>query len=551
MQHEGTVPEHRYSAALTVAPLDVAGVDEEMPRSAKKVVKSHPESAFKSNLGEAFKVSDGAVVGGLEGVHSHKKVGFKGCGNDGAGLALTDGSLTTKDMPAERRRNNLEPASSLTALFQENDQSPTKSQASRSTAASSIRGNLDFGPDAVSLPKELSSPDYVNNFNARARGGEWLQKGHVNLAVAGPRLTQQVQERRAKLKNLARNVGTADVDYSTFLTGVQQVGLIMGDEDSRRLWVAAGGVLGKQGEVTGEIHLQRFLDSLEKIDISEREFGKKSMSQQGYLPHMMSSLSKGFAVDAQSSSYNEYNAEKIGSMRRATVNSRPPDTPGFLEFTGAAPSVPPDNVSSTGPSSKGSPYKGSPGRWTKIEETVRAGLKNSSKVLHSAFGVTSWDSEGHKLSFKQLKGALNSCGFPMSDSDFEHMWRRLDKGCLGQVGYADMIKSFEVYTSESGRGLPHLPQQHNGDEEHIPAPSASQQQRREDRVTLSQLQHNPDALHRVRRAVGARKLREEEFRRVITDAGIILSHADAHLLFCRVADADGNDGMMTATMHYA
>jgi hypothetical protein len=70
-------------------------------------------------------------------------------------------------------------------------------------------------------------------------------------------------------------------------------------------------------------------------------------------------------------------------------------------------------------------------------------------------------------------------------------------------------------------------------------------------VTLSQLQHNPDALHRVRRAVGARKLREEEFRRVITDAGIILSHADAHLLFCRVADADGNDGMMTATMHYA
>jgi len=538
-----------------LAPFGVAGADEEMPRSAKKVVKAHPETVFQSNLGEAFKVSDGAATGGLEGLHSHRKVGFKGCGNSATRLKLTDGSLTTKDLPAERRRNNLEPASSLAASVphdQDMTTSPTRSQTSRSTAASSIRGALDFGPDAVSLPKELSSPDYVNSFNARALEGQWLQKGNINLAVAGPRLVQQVHERRAKLRNLARNAGTAEVDYSTFLSGVQQVGLIMGDEDSRRLWAAAGGVVGRQGEVTGEIHLARFLDSLENVEALERDFGKKSMSQQGYLPHMMSSLSKGYNVDAPPSCDSEHTTEKIGPMRRATVHSRPPDTPGFLEFQDAASAVQTD--SSAAPSSKGSPHKGSPGRWTKIEEIVRAGLKDSTKVLHSAFGVTSSNSEGRKMSFKQLKGALNACGFPMSDTDFELMWRRLDNECLGQVGYADMMKSFDVYTPEVGRALPHLQsenaqgaQQHQV-EEHIPAPSASEQQRREDRVTLSQLQRNPDALHRVRRAVGTRKVREDEFQRVITDAGIILSDTDTHLLFSRVADADGDDSTIVSIM---
>jgi len=79
-----------------------------VPRSSKKIVKTFPESVFQSHLGEAFKVNDSAVACGLEGIHSHKKVGFK-TGNACTELALTDGSLTTKDRPAERRRTNLEP----------------------------------------------------------------------------------------------------------------------------------------------------------------------------------------------------------------------------------------------------------------------------------------------------------------------------------------------------------------------------------------------------------------------------------------------------------
>lgn len=51
-----------------------------------------------------------------------------------------------------------------------------------------------------------------------------------------------------------------------------------------------------QGEVLGEINLVRFIDSLCELELTESNFGKKTMSQAGYMPHMQSSLSKGFEV---------------------------------------------------------------------------------------------------------------------------------------------------------------------------------------------------------------------------------------------------------------
>jgi hypothetical protein len=65
---------------------------------------------------------------------------------------------------------------------------------------------------------------YFSHFNALAKEGAWLQQEGVNLAVAGPRLLQQVHERRDKLKILARSAGTETVDSATFSHGVQ-VGL--------------------------------------------------------------------------------------------------------------------------------------------------------------------------------------------------------------------------------------------------------------------------------------------------------------------------------------
>ena len=53
-----------------------------------------------------------------------------------------------------------------------------------------------------------------------------------------------------------------------------------------------------QGEILGEINLPRFVESLAQLEHTEMEFGKKGMSQAGYMPHMQSSLSKGFEVNS-------------------------------------------------------------------------------------------------------------------------------------------------------------------------------------------------------------------------------------------------------------
>ena len=353
------------------------------------------------------------------------------------------------------------------------------------------------------------------------------------------------------------------VDYKVFQLGVKEAGLIIGDEDARRLWVAAGGSLGRHGQVSGEIDLSRLLNGLASIDNSQREFGKKSMLQQGYRPHMQSSLSKGFEVE--STTEETYDHDRIGPMRRAAVVSRPPDTPGFLEH---GEDDAHENLGSQTSSMRGSPASkgGDQTRWTKLEQTVRAGLRSSTShpILHEAFGVTSADSRGRKLNYNQLKDALNTCGFTMSSNDFEVLWRRVDKGCDGEISYTDVMTSFQVHTNETGRALPHL-DSNGGDkserrrlwnastgdggwegietEEEIPIPSAVEKQRREDRVTFSQLQYNPDALKRVRRALGTRQVDEGEFHTIIKDAGIILSDRDTHLLFRRVSSRDGKAGL--------
>lgn len=120
-----------------------------------------------------------------------------------------------------------------------------------------------------------------------------------------------------------------------------------------------------------------------------------------------------------------------------------------------------------------------------------------------------------------------------------------------QVGYTEMIKSFKVHAPETGRALPHLePAAFRGepdqltsadevDDDFASVPNQLEPKRREDRVTFSQLKHNPEALQKVRRALVGKRVAADDFGEIIKAAGIILCDADTHLLFRRVADSDG------------
>jgi hypothetical protein len=70
------------------------------------------------------------------------------------------------------------------------------------------------------------------------------------------------------------------------------------------------------------------------------------------------------------------------------------------------------------------------------------GLKNSCNlpefariqgVLESEIRRIDKNEGGGELSYDELKKTLDRCGFPMVDNDFEILWRRVDKDCLGQV----------------------------------------------------------------------------------------------------------------------
>jgi hypothetical protein len=122
---------------------------------------------------------------------------------------------------------------------------------------------------------------------------------------------------------------------------------------------------------------------------------------------------------------------------------------------------------------------------------------------------------------------------------------------MNQVGYTEMIKSFKVHAPETGRALPHLePTGYRGEGDELASadgvdhdfaslPDQLEPKRREDRVTFSQLQHNPEALQKVRRALVGKRVAADDFGAIIKSAGIILSDADTYLLFRRVADSEG------------
>jgi len=61
----------------------------------------------------------------------------------------------------------------------------------------------------------------------------------------------------------------------------------------------AGGMVGRQGEILGEINLPRFLQSIEQINADALAHGKQNMQHTGYMQHMLSSLTVGFGVDTK------------------------------------------------------------------------------------------------------------------------------------------------------------------------------------------------------------------------------------------------------------
>ncbi len=122
------------------------------------------------------------------------------------------------------------------------------------------------------------------------------------------------------------------------------------------------------------------------------------------------------------------------AMRRALVPSRPPDTPGFLSYIDESCDLTSVRTSKEAASKDA--------RWTKTEENLRMGLKNSCNlpefariqgVLESEISRIDKNEGGGELSYDELKKTLDRCGFPMVENDFELLWRRVDKDCLGQV----------------------------------------------------------------------------------------------------------------------
>jgi hypothetical protein len=96
------------------------------------------------------------------------------------------------------------------------------------------------------------------------------------------------------------------------------------------------------------------------------------------------------------------------------------------------------------------------------EEQVRNEISNQADKVKKAFGVSSPSAMSHKqivasaagsggggaagvpLTYTEMRDGLASAGINVSDRDYEALWRRIDRGCVGAVTYGDLTRALNV-----------------------------------------------------------------------------------------------------------
>ena len=93
---------------------------------------------------------------------------------------------------------------------------------------------------------------------------------------------------------------------------------------------------------------------------------------------------------------------------------------------------------------------------------MRNEISNQAEKVKKAFGVASPSAMTHKeivaatagsggggaagvpLTYTEMRDGLASAGIHVSDRDYEALWRRVDRGCVGAVTYGDLTRSLNV-----------------------------------------------------------------------------------------------------------
>ena len=256
-------------------------------------------SALEDNLTEIMVPADGTEVGGLDGHHSHKKVGYVSGLRDS--VVIEDGALTAINVRPDRKRHSLEPepagvADALTGA-------PALSSPPRSPPVAARDAHLSdeiaeamarsSHQRAVAVPRAEASPAQRAQTLAQQRLLQRVVASEARV-LRGARLAEAVRAGNCD----GGGTTASQVGESQFRVALEAAGLVLGEGDLAKIWGAVGGEVGRtSGRLKGTVDLEQFYAAAREREADDgSRKAHESVKNSGYPQHMQGSLTMTWGV---------------------------------------------------------------------------------------------------------------------------------------------------------------------------------------------------------------------------------------------------------------
>ena len=527
-------------------------------------------SALEDNLTEIMVPADGTEVGGLDGHHSHKKVGYVSGLRDS--VVIEGGALTAINVRPDRKRHSLEPepagvadaltgAPALSSPPRSPPVAPRDAHLSDEIAEAMARSSHQR---AVAVPRAEASPAQRAQTLAQQRLLQRVVASEARV-LRGARLAEAVRAGNCD----GGGTTASQVGESQFRVALEAAGLVLGEGDLAKIWSAVGGEVGRtSGRLKGTVDLEQFYAAAREREADDgSRKAHESVKNSGYPQHMQGSLTMTWGVRDDVPVAEQQ--QPRGALRAGVEFV---DHVATLESGGAARPPSPELQAADGDLPRASLVEA-------VRSKVRAG---GERALLAAFGADPRavaqgaeyirDREaGRELSFAEVRGALADAGVAVGDADYEQLWRRMDARAHGRVALRDARAALALDAEDSPGKLPRAARapraadseaadERRAARAEAPPPDAGAwggagagDSGREERVFLDVLKKNPSGLRRLVEhcraadAEGGRAVAREAFGQRLLAAGLVLSEADAGALFRSATRAGGrNDGRVSA-----
>eukprot|EP00960_Hanusia_phi_P075061 768369-Hanusia_phi.AAC.1 len=357
-------------------------------------------------------------------------------------------------------------------------------------------------------------------------------KANPNVSADIENSAQPPRNKSERLKSILKiqdSTCSGSVDWHDFRYALQEAGIHLNARDTSSVWLKSGGSVDGSGGPLGKISIDTIMREVSESSDRRSEVSSREMSQneaRRYSAHMQSNLTTGMQVNTAASEFECTG----GGMRKGrqpisyawqhgSLNNGMRDRQ-FLEKQHVTNEY--DAMA----------------RWTKNESKLKDDLVLKRNQIKRLFSTET--EEQKSLGFEEFRTGMMKVGIIVSDHDCERIWRRIDKECLGQVNFDQVVSAFDL-TEKKMSTSTSLPTQNHGKDINSPVILRKVKDEHDpnklstDKISLSIVTDAPKGsiLKTLQKSLDKNRISQRDFSDALASAGLVVNQTDCNELYKR------------------